>query len=296
MQHLKPSDAALEARDKLNQTTNRTLNTHSFDRAWQRVYGAKEYRPSWVGGLSQPRPRPAPSYRQKPILTVNDEPIVENLDEITANLPREEKKKVKEFYDLQVQGIPTEHRCKRAHEPLLISGKVVPREHELGRWREMITTDEVDEVTGQPVYNKVVKETNVPNWMKSNSYWKASSKGVIIPSERIDLLSSTPSPRPRENQVIHTARYDLVGKYENKIEPESLKLQGDRELPSKRELKTWGDQLEIPQRLEVDECITEMECSDISDRGRVSEKRRKFDSVLKEADVPRFFSHNNYWK
>lgn len=296
MQHLKPNDAALEARDKLNETTNRSLNTQSFDRAWQRVYGTKEYRPSWIGSLPTPRPRPTnKSHGEKPILRVNDEPLLDNTDEVIAKFPKEDRQKVKEFYDLQVQCIPTEHRSKRIQEPLLLNGKVVPRERELGKWREMIELEEVDGITGEPLYNRVVKATNVPNWMNSNSYWRANNKNDTF--ERMDqTISPSTSGKLREKQVIHTAKYDLVGKYENKIAPLNLKLEGKKELPSKRELKKWGDQLEIPQKLEMEDYISDLDSNEELNRGSMSEKRRKFNSVLKQADVPGFFSHNNYWK
>ena len=278
-----------KAKDKLRGVGNVDTGDN-FDKAWEKIYGSKEYRPSWVGKLDSKGgrkvlPPPPKTFQPKPTKTQTKS-------------------------DEHTNGIPDKYRAKNVPEPLKIGGKVVPKEKELTKWKKDIETNEVDE-EGKPVYNKVVKKTNVKGWMNNNSYWQPqveNNKKIVPPKPK----KRQPIPAPK-NQVINKTKYDLVGKFENKVQNPNLKL-GAQEIPKEPELKKWGDDLEIPDDT-LDEDYTTLGASGTSKKlpshaGRRTEGRRatrmshpqpatknkKWNAVLETADVPTFFTKNTFWE
>ncbi|XP_033632570.1 uncharacterized protein LOC117294319 [Asterias rubens] len=297
------SEAMEKTLDQIRGTVTEVTD-ESFNKAWDRVYGNKEYRPSWVGKIDEggrarglPPPKslyvPGTGKRSKPAAAYSSEPtdeVSEPLKKIVEETaPKPETKPVPDevFKSKQYAGIPEKFRAKHVPSPLKIGGKVVPQELELDTWKDAIATEEVTS-EGKPVFNKVVKQTNVAGWMDHNNYWEAQTTS---------LTATVPKTRRRQkNNPQHkvvTANYDMVGKYENKVRRQDLKL-GARELPAEKELKRWGDDLDIPGDLgSTDHSVsggTKMETKTSSPR------RQKWNAVLKHSNVPGFFSHNNYWK
>ena len=170
-----------KAREKVAEV-QQDLDTDRFDKAWERVYGTRQYRPSWIGKL-QNRGAPPKFRHTKP----KKEPV--------------EEEKKDDLVGDQTKGIPEEFRTKTVLEPLKIKGEVVPNEAALERWRK-----EID--TGDTTNNRVVKETNVTGWIDTNQFWKHDT----------DFLAAKPikkksdSHKVPENQKINTEKYDLVRK------------------------------------------------------------------------------------
>lgn len=280
----------------------------TFDKAWERVYGSKEYRPSWVGKLEngpggrRKLPPPPKAFKPKPIK-----------EEVKKQVPKLiEKPKERRVSSKHTNGIPEQYRTKNTPAPLLIDGKIAPKEKELEKWRNDIESDEID-ADGNPVYNKVVRKTNIKGWMDNNSYWQPAKEQ----SQTSPQLPLKPKKRervaPPKNQVIHTAKYDLAAKYENTVRNEDLKL-GATEIPKEKELKHWGDGLDIPD----DELVVQDYTSKGPDGDKMSQnkgldgpkgmrsmrvshpqpssKNKKWNAVLKTADVPTFFTKNTFWE
>ncbi|XP_072025583.1 uncharacterized protein [Amphiura filiformis] len=281
------SAAAKAARDKLRGVQNVDTG-ENFDKAWERVYGSKEYRPSWVGkiddkGGRRMLPPPPKSFQPKP----KQVPIKEEVKPKTDD----------------TKGIPDRYRAKHVPKPLTIGGRVLPKEKELTKWKKDIESDELDE-EGNPVYNKVVKKTNVKGWINNNGYWQPPKVITSIPPKQ---KKRQPVPAPK-NQVIHKSKYDLVGKFENRVRNPDLKL-GAKEIPKEPELKKWGDDLEIPDNtLEEDYTASAVEMNKKSTTRRVEGRRlttrlshpqpssKKWNDVLETADVPSFFTKNTFWE
>ncbi|XP_022091817.1 uncharacterized protein LOC110979934 [Acanthaster planci] len=292
-----------ELRGKVTEVTD-----ESFNKAWDRVYGNKEYRPSWVGkitdggrqrggrGLPPPKPlyvpgagiRPEPAAAQGSTGPAHDKAL-RKIEEEPPPKPRlKPQKSHEEIKSKQYAGIPEQFRAKHVPSPLKIGGKVVPQEQELDTWKDAIASDEVSG-DGKPVYNKVVKQTNITGWMDNNNYWEPKTTS---------LTSNLPPPprrrhKPRIQNHIVTANYDMVGKYENKVRRQDLKI-GAQELPAEKELKTWGEDLEIPDDLGATDYS--QEDAKVLETAGSSPRRQKWNAVLKHSNVPGFFTHNNYWK
>ncbi|XP_077866078.1 uncharacterized protein LOC144353380 [Saccoglossus kowalevskii] len=256
--------------------SNVTANT--FNKAWDRVYGKKEYKPSWVatGGSRLPPPKPL----NRP-LPKKKEPEAQkkNLSQIEEESKRRQRSKSS---DEEPPFKPGVHKTKatRKDEVLTINGKELPKEPELDVWKQQIETSEVDK-DGRPVYNKIVKQSDIPGWMKGNSYWEASSDTPSKPIKPVKLPEKKRAPCK-----VYTAKYDLTV-FENKVKRDDLKI-GDSEVPEEKELQDWSEHIEIPET--VDESF------DVEpDDSELSEKRKNWNKVLHTADVPGFFSNNNYW-
>ncbi|XP_038071287.1 uncharacterized protein LOC119740152 [Patiria miniata] len=289
-----------ELRGKVTEVTD-----ESFNKAWDRVYGNKEYRPSWVGkitdggrqhggrGLPPPKALYVPGVGQRPEPAAThgaskptDDQSLKKIDEEPTPKPTSKPKKSDEIKSKQYAGIPEQFRAKHVPSPLKIGGKVVPQEQELDTWKDAIASDEVSS-DGKPVFNKVVKQTNITGWMDHNNYWE----------QKTTSLTSNPPParrrqKPRIQHHIVTANYDMVGKYENKVRRQDLKI-GAVQLPAEKELKSWGDDLEIPDDLGTADYSLE-DATDLEPAS--SPRRQKWNAVLKHSNVPGFFTHNNYWK
>ena len=290
-----------ELRGKVTEVTDT-----SFNKAWDRVYGTKEYRPSWVGKIGEggrprgklppPKPLYVPGQKRRPEAPSRakpkaDAPLRKAQEEPK---PKPVPKKLDEAIKAkQYAGIPEKFRAKHVPSPLKIGGKVVPEETELDTWKDAIATDEVGS-DGKPVYNKVVKQTNVAGWMDHNNYWETPPGQPSEPARAASQARRRPAGKPPAKAV--TADYDMVGKYENKVHREDLTL-GSAALPAEKELKTWGEDLEIP---------ADLGSADYSQGGATADKeegeeatsprRQKWNAVLKHSNVPRFFTHNNYWE
>ncbi|XP_071479744.1 uncharacterized protein [Diadema antillarum] len=255
-----------KAREKVAQV-QQEVDSDRFDKAWERVYGNKQYRPSWVGKLQNRGSPPKVRHTRK-----KQEPI------------KEEKKEDDDFFSNQVEGIPEQFRAKKTLEPLKIKGKIVPNEQELDKWRK-----EID--TGETTNNAVVKKTNVKGWIDDNQFWKHDKNFLAAkPKKRFD------SHKPPENQKINTERYDMVAKYENKVQNAELKI-GNSVVPRERDLKKWGDELEIPDDLTTQDFSIASSKKQVAttSSSKESEGQKKWNRVLKTADVPNFLAYNGYW-
>ena len=294
-----------QIRGKVTEVTD-----ESFNKAWDRVYRNKQYKPSWVGkitegGRARGLPPPKSLYvsvnkagkrtqpTATPSLSAPADESAEPLKKIAEDVdpkPETKPKADEAFKVKQYAGIPEKFRAKHVPSPLKIGGKVVPQEQELDTWKDAIATEEVNS-EGKPVFNKVVKQTNVAGWMDHNNYWEATTTS----------LTANPPPPPQSKRrqktnpphKVVTANYDMVGKYENKVRRQDLKI-GARELPAEKELKRWGEDLEIPDDLvDTDHSIQD---AGHQESTASSPRRQKWNAVLKHSNVPGFFSHNNYWK
>lgn len=277
-----------KAREKVAQVQD-GVGSERFDKAWERVYGNKQYRPSWIGKL-QNRGSP-PTKGKHHARNKKQEPI------------NEDKKEEEETLTPQTEGIPEQYRAKKTLEPLKIKGKIVPNEQALDKWRK-----EID--TGDATNNKIVKQTNVTGWIDNNQYWKQDGKNFLSAKP---IKKKHDSQKVPENQKINTEKYDLVGKYENRVQKADLKI-GDKVVPKERDLKKWGDELEIPENLTRQDFSVKPSrkpasktssgaaaavagataAGASSSSGKESEGQKKWNKVLKTADVPNFLA-NGYW-
>ncbi|XP_070540738.1 uncharacterized protein [Ptychodera flava] len=261
------------------------VTTDSFNKAWERVYGNKQYKPSWVGFGSPGRLPPPKALNRPPLKKKEVDEKEKKLTTLEEESKRRQRKKSTDdgtSVTLPVQAAPEVLKPrKKEPEVLKINGKELPTEPELEPWKKQIECDEIGP-DGRPVYNKIVKETNIPAWMKGNNYWEASA----VTSKKTVTKAVKKSDKKKKPAVVNTADYDITV-YENKVKRENLKI-GERDVPKERELKPWSDGIEIPEKLDGN---LEAERDD----GHLSEKRKNWNKVLHTANVPGFFSHNNYW-
>nr|XP_054766181.1 uncharacterized protein LOC129273170 [Lytechinus pictus] len=276
-----------KAREKVAEV-QQDVGSDRFDKAWERVYGNKQYRPSWIGKLQN---RGSPPTKFKHHARNKKQGVI----------TEDKKEEEDETLGPQTEGIPEEFRAKKTLDPLKIKGKIVPNEQALDKWRK-----EID--TGDVTNNKIVKQTNVTGWIDNNQYWKPDEKNFMSMKPIKKKMDSQKVP---ENQKINTEKYDLVGKYENRVQKADLKI-GDKIVPKERDLKKWGDELEIPKNLTKQDFSVKPSKKPATTTlsgagaaavaggvasatpGKETEGQKKWDKVLKTADVPNFLA-NGYW-
>ncbi|XP_033113440.1 uncharacterized protein LOC117114020 [Anneissia japonica] len=258
-------DVKSAARKTLKKSSDQIKND-SFNYAWDKFYGKKNYKPSWI--QRSPKDR-------LPTITANSDETGKKTVVLKGDVELAHEYQVK-----LVEGIPIHHRTKDELKPLEISGKVVPNEKQLKKWRDVIKLNGIDS-EGRPFFNKVVKDTDVPRWMNENDYGATIVRKFVHKSDGKQKKTDSKPIRGKPN----LAHYDMVTKYENRMKHADLKSIGCTTLPDKRTLNRLAEQFDIPPDVGTRDYGSSVRT--VNEQTE-TEGRKNFHAVVKQVNVPKF--------